>query len=501
MRRPLLPAAAACMVMALAMALASVAAPSTAQATSSLMAKQWGLARIGATQAWSKSTGQGVTIGVVDTGVDLHHADLPAGTKIVATANCIGANGDPSACHVGSGQGQDDEGHGTHVSGIAAAIGGDVGTSGVAPGASLVVAKALDSSGSGSTADIDAGIRWVVSRGAKVVNLSLGDPNFVFTSVLGSSLSDGIEYAWSQGAIPVLAAGNTSALGLGSSNYGSLHAVVVGAVGRDDTVASYSSPTGNAMWALLAPGGSNDGVQEDDVLSTYWVAGKANQYAYLAGTSMATPHVAGALAVLLATGLGPQAAIDRMLGTVNTSVGCGSANNTCHGRLDLARAVTGMGSVARPTASTPASTIAPAARAGLPASTPTTAAPGGAPPPASRRSGSAGPTVAPSSPARGPGFPSDRVTSNPDGGVPAPAAATAAPVGGAASGSGGDAAAPDSSDASGAGAAAHLAGAKAAGHRSGHGVGWLALAAGLLLVAVAGALIRLVPSVMRAPAP
>src|SRR6266853_176958 len=76
---------------------------------------QWALAQVGATQAWARTTGAGIRIGVVDTGVDIGHEDLAG--KIVASTNCIGAAGVPARC---SGTGQDDNGHGTHVAGIAA---------------------------------------------------------------------------------------------------------------------------------------------------------------------------------------------------------------------------------------------------------------------------------------------------------------------------------------------------------------------------------------------
>src|SRR5207244_13028687 len=101
--------------------------------------------------------------------------------------------------------------------------------------------------------------------------------------LLGTGIEDGLNYAWQHGAIPVLASGNTQLLGLGSSNYGDINAVVVGATGRDDKLTGYSSPTGTAKWAILAPGGSLDGSKDDDVYSTYWVAGKTNQYAADAG--------------------------------------------------------------------------------------------------------------------------------------------------------------------------------------------------------------------------
>ncbi|MGI8493345.1 MAG: S8 family serine peptidase [Acidimicrobiales bacterium] len=314
----------------------------------SLYPQQWGLPMSGAAQAWTTSTGAGVTIGVVDTGADLTHEDLAA--HVSASTNCIGAAGDPSKC---KGSGQDDHGHGTHVSGIAAAVTGNgVGVAGMAPDARLVVAKALDSNGAGSVDDINAGIMWVVGHGARVVNLSLGDPNFFLTALLGTSLQTGIEYAWSHGAIPVLAAGNTNFLGLGSSNYGSLDAVVVAAAGRDGKAAGYSSPTGNAKWAIMAPGGSADKTAGDDILSTIWYAGKHNQYGTLAGTSMATPFVAGALALLLAAHLSPADAVNRLLSNANHSVACPSGSQACTGRLDAAAAVAGLPSVTPPTTTT-----------------------------------------------------------------------------------------------------------------------------------------------------
>jgi len=302
-------------------------------------ADQWSLARTGTATAWGVTTGGGVRIGIVDTGIDLVHEDLAG--AVVAHTSCIGSGGDASRCQ---GSAQDDHGHGTHVAGIAAARKDNrLGVAGVAPDADLVVAKALDAQGAGTTEDINAAIRWVVDRGAQVVNLSLGE-NFLITSLLGTSMQEGVDYAWDRGAVVVLAAGNSNLLGLGigSAQYGELPAIVVGATGPDDRVASYSSPTGNARWSIVAPGGAGTGSDADDVFSTFWRAGRANQYAALAGTSMAAPHVAGAVALVLAEGSTPDAAVQRVLQTADSRVPCGSGSPNCKGRLDVAAAVTGV---------------------------------------------------------------------------------------------------------------------------------------------------------------
>src|SRR5256885_10423547 len=103
---------------------------------------QWALAQVGAPQAWARTTGAGVRIGIVDTGVDLAHEDLAG--KIMAATTCIGTAGDPARC---AGTGADDNGHGTHVAGIAAAVRGNgVGIAGIAPDADLVVAKVVTAS-------------------------------------------------------------------------------------------------------------------------------------------------------------------------------------------------------------------------------------------------------------------------------------------------------------------------------------------------------------------
>jgi subtilisin family serine protease len=311
---------------------------------------QWSLERIGAPGAWARATGEGVTIAVVDSGVDLRHEDLEP--KLAGDVSCIGAAGSPSAC---TGSGQDDNGHGTHVAGIALAVAGNArGIAGVAPDARLLAVRVLENScdggddctAIGSADDVAAGIRWAADHGADVINLSLGGGTI--QGVLGCAFCDAVEYAWAKGAVPVIAAGNDSALPSGFSDE---HALVVTATTRADARASYSNASSGllreARWPVSAPGGEAETDADDcatggtpkGILSTYWVQGQRDAYACQAGTSMAAPHVSGAIAVLLSRGLDPQAAVDRLLATSHDLGPPGRDDQFGVGRIDLGRAV------------------------------------------------------------------------------------------------------------------------------------------------------------------
>jgi subtilisin family serine protease len=352
-----------------------------------LLPKQWGLTVIGAPQAWATVGGAGVTIGVVDTGADLVHQDLAG--QIVLSTNCVGSGGNPLACE---GTGEDDNGHGTAVAGVAAAAANNgAGIAGAAPGARLLVAKALDSNGTGTIADINAAIEWVVGHGATVVNLSLGDPTLSFSAQYGESLRQGIEYAWSQGAVPVLAAGNASALGLSSTYSADLDAVVVGATNRTGTQTAGTASTGDAKWAVMAPGGSADGTQADDIVSTGWSPSQHDTYGYTSGTSMAAPLVSGTIALLLSAGLSPKQAVDRLLATAQSPVACGPGSASCRGIVDAADAVTGLHAATATTTTSAAASPSFATSATGQGARPAPAA--AASPPPTVRSGSAPPAV------------------------------------------------------------------------------------------------------------
>jgi subtilisin family serine protease len=293
-----------------------------------LFGQQWGLAKIGAPRAWSVADGDGVVIAIVDSGVDLRHSDLKA--KIVPGTNFVEPGTPP----------QDDCGHGTHVAGIAAAsTGNGIGVAGVAPGAKIMPVRVLAADGSGecSGGDPSPAIRWAADHGARVINLSLGEDT---QSVFGPSFADAISYAWSKGAICVVAAGNQFVL---SSGFGNEPALVVTATDRNDGKPMYSSGVGDARWGLAAPGGAGNVIGSSDstvdILSTYYDTSQPNNhndYATLAGTSMAAPFVSGAAAVLLSMGLSKEQVVQRLLATADD---IGSPATFGHGRLDLDRAV------------------------------------------------------------------------------------------------------------------------------------------------------------------
>jgi subtilisin family serine protease len=281
---------------------------------------QWGLLQVGAPAAWASSTGAGITVGVVDSGIDASHEDLAG--KVLDGADCVGSNGNPAACVPGGTT--DVVGHGTHVAGIIAALTNNgIGVASMAPDAHLLSAQAVGSDGSGTDADVGAAIRWVVDHGADVVNLSLGSERTRVT--FGPGFSSAVEYAWSHGAVPVVAAGNAGQ----TPTYGSLHMIVVAATTPTGQLGSYSNRVDDAMWGVAAPGGASDGNPNDDIVSTY----PNNSYATIAGSSMAAAHVSGAVALLRAKGFSASDAVQRLIATAVPCGGCGS------GRIDAAAAV------------------------------------------------------------------------------------------------------------------------------------------------------------------
>ena len=236
----------------------------------------WGVLRIGSGEVHnSGNTGQGIKVAVIDSGIDYNHPELDGVYE--GGYDFVNNDNDP----------MDDEGHGTHVAGTIAAEANGTGIVGVAPGARIYALKVLGSDGSGSFSDVIAALEWCVANGIQVTNNSYGssvDP--------GSAVQVAFDSSYDAGVLHISSAGNSgNPPGRGDNvgypgNYSSVMAVA--ATDSSDSRAKFSS-TGPGV-EISAPGVS--------ILSTYPGGG----YATASGTSMASPHVAGVAALVMASG-------------------------------------------------------------------------------------------------------------------------------------------------------------------------------------------------------
>lgn len=242
----------------------------------SLGGELWNLDMIGAPEAWAansngrSTTGKGVTIAVVDTGIDYSHSEFKG--RIRAGYDFV--DGDSIA--------EDANGHGTHVAGTIAAANDGRGIIGVAHEAAIMPIRVLDENGAGYLSDAIRGVRWATNNGADVINLSLGGTGY------SQAMADAIRHASRRGTVVVMAAGNA---GGASPEYPGAHAIehgiAVGAVQRDGRIAGFSNRAGSRpLDYVTAPGVG--------ITSTL----PGNRYGRYSGTSMATPHVAGVAGLL-----------------------------------------------------------------------------------------------------------------------------------------------------------------------------------------------------------
>jgi len=292
--------------------------------------REWNLNAIGAPEAWAAGyTGRGITVAIIDTGIDLDHPDLVQ--NLFVNLGEIAGNGidDDGNGFVDDIHGfdfadrdadpNDVNGHGTHVAGTVAAANNGFGATGVAPNAKILPVRVLGDNGSGRASDVAAGIRYAADLGADIINLSLGGG-------YSRAIEAAIEYAGSLGSFIVAAAGNESSPVPGYPARFSAsddNVISVGAYSSSGALAGFSNDVGRSGAVQVdAPGVG--------IFSTY-VGGR---YATLSGTSMASPHIAGLAALTLSSNPNLTSAELRALlasGTVGRAVGSdaiGSASAT-----------------------------------------------------------------------------------------------------------------------------------------------------------------------------
>ena len=281
-----------------------------------LFEQQWNLKQIGAQEGWKYGSGEGIVVAVLDTGValvpDLNPKHLKKGISFVS--------GEPTSI--------DFNGHGTHVAGtIAQHTNNQYGVAGVAPKATILPIKVLSKQGFGQSEWIASGIDEAVDQGAQVINLSLGGSSSRVINVA-------IKKALQQNVIVIAAAGNTGKKGV-SAPANQKGVIAVSATDRNDELAPYSS-WGKEVF-ISAPGGNKK--QKHGGILQETVSGKKTDFLEFQGTSMATPHVSGAVAILLSSGVSAEEIPQTLMASAHDLGSKGHDAKFGHGRLDISAAL------------------------------------------------------------------------------------------------------------------------------------------------------------------
>jgi hypothetical protein len=324
----------------------------------------WNVWQVKANQVWEKGfTGQGVVVGVLDSGINYHHNDLAGRMWINPEYPNHGYN------FVGNNhQTMDYLGHGTHVAGTISGTGLSGTKTGVAPGAKIMAVKVLGNTGSGTEAGVWAGIQFAVEQGADIINLSLGwkyswNPDRgMWRIVMNNTLSAGV--------IAAVASGNEGTSGPNAPNQvrtpgdipppwthpdqtltgGNSAVVSVGSTTNTDALSSFSSK-GPSTWSNISPfhdyqfnpglGLIRPDVSAPGSVITSLAHDNNSSYAVMNGTSMATPAVAGIMALMISKNpeLSPEQ-ISQILEESSVSLSSSKSNSFGSGRVDALAAIT-----------------------------------------------------------------------------------------------------------------------------------------------------------------
>jgi subtilisin family serine protease len=267
---------------------------------------QWGLSRLQAEDLWQRSTGAGITVAILDTGVKSSHPDLKG--KVAKGFNAITGK---------RGARKDNNGHGTFLAGMIAGKTNGSGVAGLAPNARILPVKVLDGEGVGDSSDIARGIIWATDNGADVINMSFGADS------TNRVEAEAIDYARGAGVTLIAAAGNEGArLTMYPAGYPGV--LGVGATDFDNKRASFSNRGPHVD--VVAPG--------QGILSTY----TKKPYFWTSGTSMSTAYTSAvaALAMSYSPGAGGEPLIQQISATARDIGATGSDADTGAGLIDPA---------------------------------------------------------------------------------------------------------------------------------------------------------------------